>query len=722
MIDIIALAGVIIVYFVLSSRIEEIKSKLTGGRRLPEEQRVAEQEPTAGIPVMPVNNVVPSLPVPVPPAVEQPGDSDDVEFNIGGKIFTGVGIVAVLFAIGFFLRYAFESNLITEAGRVILGLLAGAVLLAIGELTRHRFPKYGQVLTGGGLGVLYLSIYAAYNFYSLASQPVSFVGMIIVTTIGIFLSLRQNSIVLAGFSQIGGFLTPLLLSTGVNSPHSLFVYIAILDIGVLVTAFYKLWRQLAIESIIGTALAYSYWYYSFYDPSQFAIAASYLTLFFGIFLSVTFVQYFIKRSPEDSWDYTLTSVNPLFYFLMSYSIIHQLYPDIMGLFTIALGIIYCIVALVVRSGDERSSLFSHFLMSVGLLFLVAAVPIQLHQTWITIMWATEAVLLIILGFRLKFKFYRSLGHCVFFAVLFRLLVFDSSLEAGAIALANDRFLAFIASFIMFLAAAYVYRHKKAEIDGDEKSLFSLLAIEGAIVGLAGFSLEIRDFFGHYWYPILWTVGGLVAGWLSFKLKNLPLRVVTYATFSISFLYLLIAQTVIDIGSYVPLFNTRVFAFLVSAGVIRLYLQLFRANTDQISQDEAVVNPALFLAFHSLLLWLVSVEIIDYFDHRIQGLMGSGYSASRDLFKNLKNVGLSVAWTLYGIILMVAGIVKKSKYERFLAIALFGVVIFKVFLIDTSSLNNLYRFVSFITLGCILLLTGYLYYRYENRIRKFVQGQ
>ena len=728
MIDIIALIGVVAVYFILSGRIQELKDKLADTKKtangfLPEEKSASEERPIIQIPSVPISSIVEREPVPAPAAIERPAsDSEDVEFKIGGKLFTGVGIVAVIFAIGFFLRYAFETNLINEAGRVILGLLAGVVLLGVGEFTRKRFPKYGQALTGGGLGVLYLSIYAAYNFYNLTSQPVSFAGMIIVTAIGILLALRQNSIALAGFAQLGGFLTPLLLSTGTNNPHSLFIYIAILDIGVLVTAFYKLWRQLAIESIIGSALAFSYWYSTFYDPGQFAVAMAYLTLFFTIFLGVTLVQYFIKKSPEDSWDYTLTSANPLFYFLMSYSIIHPLYPDFMGLFTIILGIFYCVIGLAVRKGDERSSLFSHFLMSIGLLLLVVAVPIQLHKAWITIMWAAEAVLLIVLGFRMRFQFYRILGHCVFFAVLFRLLFFDMDLDANAAALANIRFFTYIASFIMLLAAAYVYRRRKTEISADENSLFSVLAVEAAFVGLAAFSLEIKDFFGHYWYPVLWTLGGLVAGWASFRLKNFPLRLVTYITFVSAFFHLLAYETGLDVASYKPVFNTRVFSFLVSAAVIRLYLQLFRGNTKDVSKDEKdVMEPTLFLAFHSLLLWLVSTEIINYFDHQIQGIIDY-YSASGNLLENMKNVGLSVAWTFYGIVLMVIGIVKKSKYERFLAIALFSVVIFKVFLIDTSSLNNFYRFVSFITLGCILLLTGYLYYRYEGRIRKFVQGQ
>src|SRR3989338_1552490 len=105
----------------------------------------------------------------------------DLEFKFGSTIFTGIGAIAVTFGLGFFLRYAFENNLITETMRVALGLMAGAALLIFGEITRKRFPSYGQIVTGGGLGILYLSIFFSFDFYNLVSQPIAFLWMIMVT-------------------------------------------------------------------------------------------------------------------------------------------------------------------------------------------------------------------------------------------------------------------------------------------------------------------------------------------------------------------------------------------------------------------------------------------------------------------------------------------------------------------------------------------------------------
>jgi len=763
---------------------------------------------------------------------------ENLEFKIGSKVFTGVGVVAVICAVGFFLRYAFEVDLINGFGRVVLGVLAGIALLAVGELKRKNFPIYGQMLTGGGLGVLYLSFYAAFNYYDLMTQPTAFFAMIIITAAGILLSLRQNSMALAMFAQIGGFLTPLLINSGEGNLHVLFLYVILLDIAVFLTAFYKLWQPLSVAGFIGTALTYLYWYFNFYDSLKLTPALAYLSVFFVIFLCIPFIQYFVKKSPENSWDLSLISFNPMFYFAMSYAIINPLYPDLMGWFTVTLGALYCALAVIVGGEDERASLLRHFLLTTGCVLLAIAVPILFdgkwivaawaaeslafvvtgfklksniyrilgnlllflsmfklfffesgfpgqvmfllndrflsyavcfgaaagaayiyrhrknelseseapvfsllllaaafaaiagpsfdiydfvsnHGKWTVVLWAAEALLFVVAGFKFKLPLYRGIGHCLFLMTLIRLVLFEGDLWTGAMPIFNLRLLAYVAFFAAAVASAYLYRRNKSGLGSDERALFSILALEGAFCGLAGLSFEIHDFYDGYWYPILWTVGGLAAGLLSYRLKNTALRCVTYITFAASFFRLLGFDSHVNIATYLPIFNTRVFAFAVSAVFVRLFLSMFRANKDKMSADEyQIFQPALFMLFHFLALWVISIEIIGYCDKQI--LLASSMPVFD--FGNIKNVMLSAAWTVYGVGLMAAGIIKKTLYERFLAIALFAIVIVKVFLFDTAELGNLYRFFSFIILGCFLLLVGYLYYRYQSRIRKFVKAE
>jgi len=729
--------GLIFTFFYLKSRINSLEQRINRESRMSAlpPQNVSQIAAGGGFRTMkealrdqaatpPVQNE-PDLPVPSPvlaAVAEKPREKeDDFEFKFGSKIFTAVGAVAIIFAVGFFLRYAFESGLINETARIFLGLLAGGVLLAIGEMTRKKFSSYSQVVTGSGLGVLYLSLYAAFNFYHMLSQPAALVSMSAVTIIGILLSLRYDSMTLACFAQFGGLITPLMISAGESDPHVLFSYLILLNIGAAFISYKKLWRVLTLESFLGTIFFYWTWFFGSYDPTQFAVAWSYSSLFFFIFLIISFIQNSGRKSVQDSFDLGITTANPGLYFLASFTIINQSYPDNAGLFTFLLGSLYLLLAFTAGSKERTSDLFHRFLIAIGLVLLVIAVPVQFHESWITIGWAAEAAALTYLGFKLRFPFVRMLGQCAFFLSIFRLFLFERDIPANAAAFFNVRFLIFLSVFAALFFAAWIYRRRKEEASRDEWSLFSVLLIEALIVIVSIFSFEVRDFFKILWIPVVWSAAGLLAGWTAFKVKDEPLRFAAYILFFFSFFRLLFFESrIANIAEHTPFFNGRVLAFLLSAAAMRIFLSVLKSRKEE--NDSTAAKPVLFCAFHFLLLWIISAEALDYFNKQMHGLNAQQKAVQGDYFTNMKNVSLSVIWAVYGIALSVVGIIKKSTYERFLAIVLFGVVILKVFLLDTSSLNNFYRFVSFITLGCILLLAGYLYYRFRDRISEFVQGK
>jgi len=142
----------------------------------------------------------------------------DLESVIGGSWFNWIGIIAVTFGIAFFLKFAFDKQWIGPSARVTLSALVGLVLLYLGERLRARGLKsYAYVLSGGGVLILYLSDYAAFNFYHLIGQTTAFLLMAVVTTTAVLLSVRLNALPVAILGLIGGFLTPLLLSTGVDN-------------------------------------------------------------------------------------------------------------------------------------------------------------------------------------------------------------------------------------------------------------------------------------------------------------------------------------------------------------------------------------------------------------------------------------------------------------------------------------------------------------------------
>ena len=210
--------------------------------------------------------------------------SADLESRIGSHWLNRIGIAAVLIGVSYFLKFAFDNNWIGPAGRVAIGLLAGIAIVVWSESFRHRgYVVFSYSLKAVGIGVLYLSLYAAFQVYSLMPGSVAFIMMFAVTAATALMAWTQDAEILAAFALIGGFTTPLLLSTGQNREVALFAYVALLDVGALALVILKPWRRLLLLSYAGTLLLYVGWYSSFYDVTQVRMTVGFATLFFAIF-------------------------------------------------------------------------------------------------------------------------------------------------------------------------------------------------------------------------------------------------------------------------------------------------------------------------------------------------------------------------------------------------------------------------------------------------------
>jgi uncharacterized membrane protein len=68
------------------------------------------------------------------------------------------------------------------------------------------------------------------------------------------------------------------------------------------------------------------------------------------------------------------------------------------------------------------------------------------------------------------------------------------------------------------------------------------------------------------------------------------------------------------------------------------------------------------------------------------------------------------WLAFGIVLLAVGFILRSQPARLLALGVVALTIAKVFIIDTASISGIYRALSVIGLGIVLLGIGWLYQR------------
>ena len=726
--DYIFIIGILVWLATLSNRITNIERGLHPKgktRSLSLEQFLENAEPVDA-PLQPIETkTVEQKPMIVPKPAEH---DQELEFQWGSRVLTGVGIIAVVFGVGFFLRYAFDHNLITETMRVTLGIAGGLILVAIGAAMYRRYSLYAQILTGGGIGLLYLSLYAAHVFYNLISQPVAFAAMILVTIVATLLALWYHSLPLAGFALFGGFVTPFLLPTPNPDVNALFIYVLLLDIGFFVVAWRTMWSELAMASYVGTVLVYAGWYTQHYTSELFSISLLYSTIFFLLYFVLS-LYYQQSESQQNRASLELIFLNPMLYYLGNVFEIYRLYHDWATLFTLALGVLYVAMACL-AVGIFRQSIrafANQVLLGIGFIFFAAAVPVYFDKHAITIAWGAEALVLLLIGLGLRMRTARLFGFFVSILVIARLIAFDLVLAESARPWWNDRVLTYVFSFVFFAVAACAYvldrntvHNKATEADaGDETNLIcSYLCTAAYTIPVILLSAEIFDFHALTNLEILWSAWALIGIVVGIGVAEFMPRFFGYILFIGAGINTALLHSSVNLITYTPIFNGRVARTLILIVALSCSAWLMRQFSQRLSRGEKDGRQVLLVAINGFLLWIMSVEIIDYFNQELTTIKDRVRINS---IENLKSASLSIGWTIYAIILLIAGIYQKSKVARIGSILLFGVVVLKVFLIDTANLDDFYRFISFISLGVILLIAGFLYFRFKDRIGQFLKA-
>jgi hypothetical protein len=196
----------------------------------------------------------------------------DWEQFMGAKLFAWIGGLALFLGVAFFVKYSFEHNLIPPELRVAIGFVVGVALLVGGVLLKRKENAVtAQTLCATGVLVLYAVTFACRSYYHFPYFGLipTFLLMVLITAVAFLLAVRLNAIVVAVLGIAGGFLTPVLLSTGQDHPLGLFVYIALLDIGLLAVGQRQRWNVLPILGTAGTVLIQISWVLTFFIPGKY---------------------------------------------------------------------------------------------------------------------------------------------------------------------------------------------------------------------------------------------------------------------------------------------------------------------------------------------------------------------------------------------------------------------------------------------------------------------
>ncbi len=530
------------------------------------------------------------------------------EWLVGGNWLARIGILALIIGVGFFLKLAFDNQWIGETGRVVLGLALGLALLGGGEYWTRKYPAWAQAVTGGGLAILYVSIFAAFALYDLIPALVALGFSFLVTLTAAGLAIRYESRVIAVLGILGGFATPVFLSEELPQQWALQGYVLVLDVGVLALATFRNWRWFTLLALLGSLILFTYWVESDLEPSV-AVSQLAITVIFLIFVAATTLFHLIWKRPPQAFDQALMVVNAAAYLFISYNRLFDEYRDWMGGFTVILAAFYGLLGygILVRYRDQVN--LSMFAVGIALVLLSIAVPVQLSGPWIGMAWAVEGAVLVWLSF---------------FVRMYQLRWF----------------------------------------------------------GLASFAVAV--------------------GWL--LISDLPNDFGVYVPYYENYS-----------EAYWPFFNLRILsnAITIAAAYATAFIW-WRGRDDYEYEGEAYAPLAFVVLANMLTLWILSIQVAELVE-----LAGDRGTIGLPYVGNVISLGLSALWAIYAAAMIVLGIVRRERWLRLGGLGLLAIPVLKLFIYDAFEMDQGYRVASFIGLGALLVIGGFLYQRFSRAIRGFL---
>ena len=672
----------------------------------------------------------------------------DLEKFIGENLANKIGIAVLVLGISFFVKYAIDKNWIKEAGRVIIGLIAGGILIGIAHRIRHTYRSFSSVLMGGGLTVFYFTIAFAFHQYQLISQPVGFILMIVITAFAVLLSLYYDRLELAILATIGGFITPFLVSTGQENYTALFTYLCILNSGLMVLAWFKRWPSINIIALFFTIIIYGGWlikrlWFDYPVVLPYKEAMLFATIFYLQFVAMNIVNNIRQEKTFNAFDFLVVlSINFLYYLAGLIIFSYWNNGEYKGWFTGSLAVFNLLLVLGCKQKKTIDKNFIALLTGLTITYISLIAPVQFKGNIVTLFWAAETVLLFWL-----FQRTRIFQLKVASVVVGGLMMGSLFITWIQVYFTTDGIIPIIlnkgfSTTIAVAAALFIY-FRMIYKEADTYFSKNLPTRVARNLLLAAFLITLY-------------ISGALEVYYQFETRS-----DTDSLFSIYLQMYTFVFAVLILLSFRRTSLFPVLKFLFTMLCFGLYIINLNANYEVALALIEKNNHTLFLAHWLsviLLGWLVA-DLVIYFKKAVlktpygedqtwnsyvtafawfsavgvililsvefyQVNLWLNYKDPEwDEWKNLYyKAGLSILWSICSFILMWLGMNYKFRPLRIISLTLFTVTLIKLFAFDITKMAPGGKITAFILLGVLLLTVSFMYQRLKKIIIDDVENK
>ena len=660
------------------------------------------------------DSVISPTPIAAKPITPKPSKKQvNYEKFIGENLFGKIGILIFVIGVGFFVKYAIDKNWINETFRTVLGFLTGAALLFVAERLQKKYRTFSSLLAGGAFAVFYLTVAIAFHYYHIFSQTVAFIILVAITIFMSVLSVIYDRRELAIIALVGGFLAPFIVSSGEGSYQVLFTYVSILNLGMFGLSIYKKWSELPIISFVFTCLIMASFLLLSYSSRSTVISGHLLmfaTLFYFIFLLPVFSILRGEKIQAMSRGLVFVIITNNFVYLLS----GILFLKNMGLSFKASGLLSLFIALVnlglvlwLWKNRKEYKFLVHTTLGLVLTFVSITVPIQLDGNYITLLWASEMVLLLWLYVKSKIRVYE----------------YAAKVLVGL-------------TFVFYLMDVYSVMFEHHSLDTIFlNSSFATSLFVGLATGAFALLMEYyHSFFStarrlkySFWNPFMLIVSVIILYYTFMMEFNLYFEGATRS--GAMFLF-----TAVSISSVCYAFRKRFpitkhltsYILTIGANVLVYIINIW--GDQRIWTSPPVVLPWLTAAFVIANLYYVarmyytSIGIKSRFTVYLNILATLLWLTMVRSFLWQVGVddfsaGLSLSLSIAGFVQMGLGMRLHQKVLRMVSLATFGIVLLKLVFDDLWAMPTIGKIIVFIILGLILLILSFLYQKLKDVLFK-----
>ncbi|RRJ62586.1 DUF2339 domain-containing protein [Paenibacillus oralis] len=337
--------------------------------------------------------------------VQRRRKQNQIEMKIGLNWINKIGILLIIFGVGAAFKYSY-TTWFSGYMKGLAFFLLGTLMIAGGEWLFRKGKKiFALGLLGGGISVLYGSVFYSYFLLHIISLYAGFAICVLITAGAVFLSLRYRSRTICSLGLIGGYL-PLLSYINAfglegGAVYAAMGYLLLLNGLILLVSFRKRWPAVTYISFL------------LHTPSMIALAALaeqawiamlYAVCLFLMYLGITLWIPFKSKLKLSWWDFSLLALNTIVSCGTMYGLIAKAeLTEFRGLLALLFCLVYTALGRFAQKKLAQEKAARILFYATALTFAVLMIPFQLDVRWVTMGWLLEGMALAVFAGRSRLK-------------------------------------------------------------------------------------------------------------------------------------------------------------------------------------------------------------------------------------------------------------------------------------------------------------------------------